>query len=107
MWQLVRSQLERWEAVEGRTCNAGGGAGVSLSLAETTRLCQDIVGRRIPLHSDPETDPSDVRLYATDNERVTKDTGWRPTRDPAAILGDLHAWMHANESTLAPVFRPR
>jgi CDP-paratose 2-epimerase len=107
VWQLVRSQLERWEAVEGRTCNAGGGAGVSLSLAETTRLCQDIVGRRIPLHSDPETDPSDVRLYATDNERVTKDTGWRPTRDPAAILGDLHAWMHANESTLAPVFRPR
>ncbi len=105
VWQLVRRQIERWDDVRGRTYNAGGGAEISLSLSETTRLCQEIAGRRIPIGSTPDTDPSDVRLYATDNSAITHDTGWRPERSPAAILADIHAWMHANERELRPVFQ--
>jgi CDP-paratose 2-epimerase len=107
VWKLIQRQLERWDSVKGRTYNAGGGPGVSLSLVETTRLCQEIAGRRIPMHSLPDTDLSDVRVYATDNSAITADTGWRPARDAAAILSDIHDWMHANERQLASVFRPR
>jgi CDP-paratose 2-epimerase len=107
VWQMVRSQLTRWDAVNGRIYNVGGGTAVSLSLCEATRLCQDIVGRRIPIHSDPETHPSDIPLYCTDHSQMTTDTGWRPSRSAPAILADMFDWLRREESELAPIFTGR
>jgi CDP-paratose 2-epimerase len=107
VWRLLRDQIERWDRVQGRTYNAGGGAAVSLSLCEATRLCREIVGRQLPMHGRPETDPSDVRIYQTDHSTVTADTGWRPSRDPTSILSDTYSWIRDNESQLAPIFRAR
>ena len=105
--RLVRSQLERWDEVHGRTYNAGGGAAVSLSLRETTTICQQLTGHRLPIGQHAETDPSDVRIYQTDHRAVTEATGWQPTRDAAAILGDTFAWMREHETQVASVFRNR
>jgi CDP-paratose 2-epimerase len=107
VWHLVRQQLERWDQVQGGTYNAGGGAAGSLSLCEATRLCQDIAGRRLPVGTLAHTDPFDVRIYQTDHCAVTEATGWQPSRDPATILSDTFAWIRANESQLAPLFRGR
>ena len=103
---LVR-QIERWNEVQGGTYNAGGGAAVSLSLREATKLCQDIAGRRLPLHSQPETDPSDVRIYLSDHRLLSSDLGWRPTRDAAAIVGDTYSWIRDNEARLLAVLGGR
>jgi CDP-paratose 2-epimerase len=107
VWRMVSSQLTHWDQVNGRIYNVGGGTGVSLSLCETTRLCQDIVGRKIPIHSDLETHVSDVALYCTDYSRLTVDTGWRPTWEPPAILADMLEWLRREESQLAPIFTSR
>jgi CDP-paratose 2-epimerase len=104
---LLLRQLERWNAVQGRTYNAGGGAAVSLSLQEATRLCQDIAGRRLSMRGRPETDPSDVRIYLTDHRLITADLDWRPASDARTILADTYTWIRENESRLAPLFGSR
>lgn len=107
VWQLLRLQLMHWDRVNGQTYNVGGGASASLSLRETTDLCQAITGQRIEIGSEAQTHPSDVRLYVTDHAAVSRDTGWQPTYDPRAILVDLHEWMARNHDRLAPVFAGR
>ena len=60
--ELVDRQLTETERFAGQTLNVGGGTANSLSLQETTRLCQQITGRRIAVGSCPENRPADVRL---------------------------------------------
>ncbi len=103
---LLLAQLAQWPAVVGRTWNAGGGRVNSLSLLETTALCTEISGTRRGASSDPETHPSDVRVYITDQRALSAALAWTPRRSPRQVLGDLHTWMTANETMLAPVFRP-
>ncbi len=101
---LLLAQLANWPAVAGRTWNAGGGLANSLSLAETTALCEEITGTRIALSSDATTHPSDVRVYLTDQRALTTTLGWQPRHSPRRVLEDLHTWMTANAALLAPVF---
>lgn len=103
---LLLAELGAWSAVSGRTWNAGGGLANSLSLAETTALCEDITGRRVPQSSEAATHPSDVRVYLTDQRALSGVLGWSPRRSPRRVLEELHEWMTANAVTLAPVFRP-
>lgn len=90
---LVLAQLDRLDTLAGSTFNVGGGPGCSLSLQETTALARELTGRAIAITPVPEIRTADVKLYVTDNSRVTAATGWRPTRTPRDILHDLHAWM--------------
>ena len=76
----------------------------SLSLAETTTLCEEIAGVRLPCSADLATHPSDVRVYLTDQRAITAVLGWAPQRAPHQVLEDLHRWMTANAAMLAPVF---
>lgn len=97
---LVLLQLERLQEVNGRTFNAGGGAANALSLREWTELCQRVTGRRIEMGSDPTTRPGDIKLYITDNSRVTAALGWKPSRDAQRIAEDSHAWLKQHEERL-------
>ncbi len=102
---LLLAQLGAWSSVAGRTWNAGGGLANSLSLAETTALCEEITGTRVAMSSDLATHPSDVRVFLTDARALSSALGWRPARSPRVVLEDLHRWMTANAEQLAPVFR--
>jgi CDP-paratose 2-epimerase len=102
---LVRRQLARWADVRGRTYNVGGGRQVSLSLVEATALCTEITGRTLDIGQVADTHPYDVRLYLSDHSLVTRDTGWRPERDPRRILEDIYRWLQTHEADLAPVLR--
>ncbi|MBA2276898.1 MAG: NAD-dependent epimerase/dehydratase family protein [Chloroflexia bacterium] len=95
--ELLDVQLARFEALNGETFNVGGGRGRSLSLLETTRLCQEITGRTIPVRSVSENRPADLKWYVTDNRRVSDATGWEPRHDPRATLSAIHDWIRAEE----------
>jgi CDP-paratose 2-epimerase len=97
---LVQRQVERLEALDGALFNVGGGLDCSLSLRETTALCEAISGRRIVITPQPEMRVADVKLYVTDNRRVTAATGWAPRRTAEQILRDLHDWMQAHADAL-------
>ena len=63
------------------------------SLLETTRLCEEITRRTVPIHAVPETRPADMRWYVSDISRVAEATGWRPRHAPRDILTAIDAWL--------------
>lgn len=101
---LLEIQLGRFGELNGSTFNVGGGTEVSLSLLETTRLCEELTGRSIPIRHVPENRPGDLKLYITDNRRVASATRWEPRRGPAQTLADIHRWIAANERELRHIW---
>jgi CDP-paratose 2-epimerase len=97
---LIGQQVSNLDRYSGKLFNAGGGLSGSVSLRELTSLCQRITGNAIPIGTCPETRPADVPIYITDHRRLTEFSGWRPTRTPEDILGDIHQWLRENETVL-------
>ena len=102
--ELLAVQLNRWDQIAGRTYNVGGGRPLSLSLRECTDLCREITGREVPIGSDPDTSPLDVRTYVTDGSRVTSDTGWRPRMSGRDTLLQIYEWLQDDAGRLRAVF---
>lgn len=97
---LIETQVARLDELDGETFNVGGGRGCSLSLQETTAICRELTGRTIPITPVPATRVADVKIYVTDNARVTAATGWAPRRSAPDVLTDLHAWLVAHADLL-------
>lgn len=106
LYELVEAQTREMDLFDGQTLNVGGGAQQSLSLLETTALCERISGRRITIHRDPETRSADVPLYISDHRRVTNLCGWRPVRDAEQTLSDIFAWIGENEVLVRDALMP-
>ena len=91
-----------------RVYNVGGGLASSLSLLETTALCEEITGNRVEIARVAENRPSDVRIYVTDNARVTADTGWSPAsrrrarRSPRSSTGSARTNVSSPRSGREP-----
>lgn len=84
-----------------KTFNVGGGYDISLSLLETTNLCEEITGNHIDIRSDQNTREADVIIYITDNKRVSDNYGWHPNRTGKQILADIFDWIKVNEAELS------
>jgi CDP-paratose 2-epimerase len=102
---LVERQLDDLAGLPHRLYNVGGGRASSLSLRETTALCEEITGNSVEIEAVPENRALDVKIYVTDNGRVTADTGWTPAKSPKDTLGDIYAWIHDHEDLVAPLWR--
>jgi CDP-paratose 2-epimerase len=103
-WDLLEDQIQHFTLYSGQCYNVGGGLVNSLSLGETTRLCEEITGNRITLSSVAETRPADVRLYISDHRLISSVNGWRPRRDVRATLTDIFQWLRAEEEQVRPLF---
>jgi CDP-paratose 2-epimerase len=98
--ELVRDQLERQDHWEGVVANVGGGANGSLSLKETTAICQELSGAEVPIEPELQARPGDVPIYISDCSRLFALTDWRPSRAPREILGDIWSWICEHEAAL-------
>jgi len=101
--ELLLEQIGDFETYQGRLFNVGGGVECSLSLVETTRLCEEITGNRLEIGAVAETRPADVRIYLTDYARLAGVRGWRPRRAARRTLVDIFEWMRGCEGSLAAV----
>jgi CDP-paratose 2-epimerase len=97
---LVALQIAAPEEWAGATVNVGGGRAVSLSLRETTALCQEITGREVPVVDSRTARPGDVRVYLSDCARLFARTDWRPQRGARQVLEDIHQWIVQNEESV-------
>jgi CDP-paratose 2-epimerase len=97
---LLDEQLTSPARWDGMTVNVGGGREVSLSLRETTAMCEQITGNRIAVGSTADTRPGDVPIYLSDCGALHRLTAWRPQRGPQEILADIHAWIREHESSV-------
>ena len=98
--ELVREQLSATEHWDGVVANVGGGADCSLSLLETTRICQELTGNEVPIEPVAETRAGDVPIYLSDCAALYEQTDWRPQRGAEQVLRDIHEWIAANEDQL-------
>jgi len=96
--ELIDRQLSAPEVWAGRLVNVGGGRAGSLSLAETTALCQELTGNVVPVGVADSDRPGDVRIYLTDASRLYALTDWRPLRSAAETLEDIARWVRDNEA---------
>jgi len=101
---VVLRQIDAIGSLPRRVYNVGGGPASSLSLLETTTLCEEITGNRVDIGRVAENRPSDVRIYVTDNARVRADTGWQPAKSPRETLTAIFDWIRANERLVAPLW---
>jgi len=102
--ELVDFQLREPQLFVGKIFNAGGGLERSLSLCETTELCAELTGNRVPIASQLENRPADLRIFVTDSRRIETATGWSPRRSAKQTCEDLCRWMRDHQDLLANVF---
>ena len=105
LYRLIDWQLHNIDKVNGEVLNAGGGVEVSVSLQELTEICQRVTGKTIPIDKVVENRPADIRLYITDNSKVTALTGWKPEIGIEQIVKDITAWLSENREALEPILK--
>jgi CDP-paratose 2-epimerase len=98
---LVERQLLDPGAWDGRTVNVGGGREISLSLRETTAICQRLTGNEVPISPVAETRQGDVPIYLSDCERIFNLDEWRPRRSAEQVLTDIHEWISSDQDRIA------
>lgn len=103
LFELLLLQLADLPRHAGQVYNVGGGREGSVSLRELSALCERATGNRIPVASQPENRPADLRWYVSDCAKVHSATGWRPRRSPEEIVTEIAAWIRDNESLLETV----
>ena len=104
---LIDLQSHHLDALNGEVFNVGGGLTGSLSLQETTNLCQELTDRKVDIGRVLEERAGDVKVFITDNRHVTRRTGWQPQRGPQETLTDILEWMRASDSLVRPIFEGR
>lgn len=105
LYRLIDWQLHNIDKVNGEILNAGGGVEVSASLQELTKICQKVTGKTIPINQITENRPADIRLYVTDNTKVTNLTGWKPEIGVEQIVKDITQWLTENREALEPILK--
>ena len=105
LFRLIDWQMHNLDSINGEIFNVGGGREISVSLQELTKLSQDITGNIIPIQKVPENRTADIRIYITDNSKVTAKTGWKPLIQPKQIIEEIFDWMKANEEQLAAILK--
>lgn len=103
LMELVDYQLHHFNELDGEVFNVGGGVSGSLSLLETTQLCQKLTGNTIDIRSVLEERRDDVPLYITDSSKVIQRTGWQPQRTPEQTLESIYRWIVDHKDILEPI----
>jgi CDP-paratose 2-epimerase len=101
--QLVDYQLANFSELNGETFNVGGGIETSLSLLETTQLCQAITGQHITIQSVVEERQDDVPIFITDSSKVIQRTGWKPSTSPELVLQRICKWLQEHQTALQSI----
>jgi len=98
---LVDDQLTRPEHWSGAVVNVGGGVDVSLSLRETSMLCEQITGNSVLVAASSESRAGDVPIYISDCRALGRFSDWAPRHGPQQILEEIHFWICEHEHSIA------
>lgn len=103
--RLIDRQIHETEKFHGKIYNAGGGLENSASLQEMTKICEELSGNKIEIASELQNRPADLRIYITDNSKITNETGWKPEKTIQTIFSDIYNWINQNENDLKAILR--
>jgi CDP-paratose 2-epimerase len=101
--ELVDYQLKHFSTLNGDVLNVGGGAEVSLSLLETTKICEALTGQQIPIQGMTEERLGDTPIFIADSSIIRQKTGWSPQRTAYQTLEEIYHWIVEYEVQLRPI----
>lgn len=104
LFELIMIQLKNIDTYSGQVFNVGGGRDNSVSLLELTALCKKYTGNTVAIEKVTQDRIADIRIYLTDNSKVTNLTGWQPKHSPDLIVKEIYKWIKANEKNLKGIF---
>ena len=96
LFSLIDIEISQLPKVNGKIYNVGGGKEISLSLLETTKLCQEITGNKIKIGSDLTTRLGDIKVYLSDNSKVKEELSWHPKKSAKSVLSSIFTWIRNN-----------
>jgi len=102
-FDLIDLQIHYFNKFSGQDFNIGGGLDSSVSLKELTEICQEVTENKIEIKSITEDRLADIRIYVTDNTKITNLSGWTPKRTPTKIMTDIFEWVKLNQSELKQI----
>lgn len=105
LFELIDYQINNLNSLNGETFNVGGGKEISISLKELTTLCQKHTGNEIQIDEISEDRQADIRIYLTDNSKVTQITGWKPKISADEIIEQIHKWISKNQKQLEGILK--
>ena len=105
LYSLIDYQIHNQDKLNNQTFNVGGGNKTSVSLCELTELCREISGNEIPIERVAENRQADIRIYITDNSKVSQLTGWQPQTTVHGILEEIYDWLRENENSLRHILK--
>jgi CDP-paratose 2-epimerase len=103
LFRLLDLQVHDMRKFNAQTFNVGGGNEVSLSLQELTSLCEKVSGNTIQIESVAENRQADIRIYVTDNKKITALSGWKPQIMPSTVIEQIFTWIKENEPSLKSI----
>lgn len=87
-FEKARTQVEQ---TAGQIYNIGGGLHNSVSLIEAIEQIEAVTGKRVN-YTLQRPRVGDQLYYVTDFTKLTKHTGWRPTRDVRQTIEAIYDW---------------
>lgn len=103
LYRLLEIELGDIARHRGEIYNVGGGLERSASLLELTALCQKYTGNKVSINSISEDRAGDIRIYITDNAKVTEKTGWKPEISLEKTIEEIARWIRMNSEQLKPI----
>lgn len=100
LFQLIDKQIHNINQYNGQIFNVGGGNDCSVSLKELTGICEEVTGNKVPIENVLETRIADIRIYLTDNSKITTVSGWKPEKRPKEIVTEIYEWIQENQLIL-------
>jgi CDP-paratose 2-epimerase len=100
LFRLIDIQIHNINQYSGQIFNVGGGNDCSVSLKELTAICEEVTGNKIPIEKVVETRVADIRIYITDNSKISEVSGWKPEKKPKEIISEIHKWIEENQNNL-------
>lgn len=103
LYRLLEIQIYDMDTHNGEIYNVGGGLERSISLFELTNLCKKYTGNKVTINSVIENRMADIRIFITDNSKVTEKTGWKPEITVDQIIEEISDWIRENSEKLRPI----
>jgi CDP-paratose 2-epimerase len=103
VFDILDIQLNNFDKAQNQIFNIGGGLAGSVSLQELTKLCEEATGNKIEIASDPDDRPADLKIYISDNSKVSKTFDWKPKKSVKDIVDETTKWIQQNEKLLVNI----
>lgn len=96
-WKLATNNIDK---VKGEAFNIGGSETNSLSLLELIRLIEKMFNKKIDINFN-DWRSGDQKVFISNNEKLYKSLGWKPTTNIKAGLENLFRWITKNKEVLS------